>query len=93
MPFNNKYTSEHASSTLESFVSQKHERSCKELADKCQNLLSDTWCICHFVKQLTGQAIYLLWHVCEMEYKVSAEPKLEAAMALKIERLNYWFSF
>ena len=56
-------------------------RCCEGLADKCQNLLVDTSCICQFGKQLAGQAIYLLWHVCDMKYKVSAKPKVEAALA------------
>ena len=80
-PFTNNYNSEHASSSLESFVCQKNVRCCEGLADKYQNLLADTSCICHFGKQLAGQAIYLLLHVCDIKYKVSAKLKVEAALA------------
>ena len=41
-------------------------RCCKWLANKGQNLLVDTSCICHLWKQLAGQAIYLLLHVRDM---------------------------
>ena len=81
MPFTNNYDIEHASCSLESFVCQKNIRCCEGLADKCRNLLADTPCNCHFGKQLAGQAIYVLLHVRDMKYKVSAKPKAEAALA------------
>ena len=36
--------------------------------------------ICHYGKELAGQAIYLLLNVCDMEYKVSAKPKVDAVV-------------
>ena len=68
-------------------------RYCTGLADKCQNLLAVTSCICHIGKQFPSPAIYLLLHVGDMECKVSAQPKVDAAMAYKINRLNYRCSF
>ena len=59
----------------------KNVRCGKGLANKCQNLLVDTSCICHFGQQLAGQAIYQLLHVRNMEYKVSAKPEVEDAIA------------
>lgn len=72
-PFSNNYSSEQASSALESCVCQKNVRCCKALADKYQNLLTDTSRICHFGKQLADQAIYLLLHVRDMKYTVCAK--------------------
>ena len=83
-----KYNSEHAFSLFEFMLCQKHARRCKCLADKCQNLLADTSCICHFGKQIADQAIYLLFHVCNMAYEVSAKPEVDAAVAKKIDWLN-----
>ena len=79
-PFTNKCKSEPASSSLESFVCQKAVECCKGLADKCQNLLADTSCIGYFGQQLVGGAIYLLLHIHDIEDKVSATLKVEAAM-------------
>ena len=80
-PLTNNENSEHACSSSESVVCQENVSCCEWRADKCQNLLADTSCMCHFGKQLAGQAIHLLLHVRDMKYKVSAKPKVEAALA------------
>ena len=92
-PFTNTENSEHACSSSESVVCQENVRCCESLADKCQNLLADASRMCHFGKQLAGLAIYLLLHVRDMKYKLSAKPKVEAALASKIDRLNFGFLF
>ena len=66
--FINKYNAEHPSASLEFLVCQTNVTCCKGLADKCQRFLTDTSCICYFVKQLVGHEIHLLLQVRAMEY-------------------------
>ena len=82
-----------ASGQLEARQPRLHVRCCEWLADKCQNLLMNTHCNCHFGKQLAGQAIFLLLHVRDMKYKVSAKPIVEAALSKMIARMNSMFLF